>query len=286
MKRACRQRIKMMNLRFCSRLFFVTLINLLALSACKTVDIKEANFFTPRQVMTEGERLEVRAQDGVLLVGRLLREDKPRGTIIFFTGNADLTILSGRRIRKYADFGFNVVAVDYRGSGESGGTLTLANLQSDALAIYQAVAARDDLRSKRILAYGWSLGSFAATYLALHAPVDGLVLEGAETNVTQVLSAWTPWYAKPFVRFNIDPSLTAADNLVALKEYKGPLLLISGQQDKIAPPVFSEHLYNATASSNKNWVRTNAEHNGIFDASEFSPALESFSSLVFGVRQH
>jgi hypothetical protein len=65
--------------------------------------------------------------------------------------------------------------------------------------------------------------------MAMHKPIDGLVLEGAETTVQETLDAWTPWYAKPFVRFNVEPGLTAADNLIALKEYKGPLLIISGQ---------------------------------------------------------
>jgi pimeloyl-ACP methyl ester carboxylesterase len=128
------------------------------------------------------------------------------------------------------------------------------------------------------------LGSFAATHVAAHEPVDGLVLEGAETNVPEVLGAWTPWYAKPFVRFNIDPGLAAADNPVVLNQYKGPLLIISGEEDKIAPPVFSEHLYNASASSEKRLARVQAGHEEIFDASEFPSAFESFSLLVFGRR--
>ena len=261
--------------------FFVAMSIVFTLSACTTVEIKETNFFMPREIMSAGERLEVRGNDGVILVGRLLRSENPRGTIIFFNGNAELTILSGKRLNKYASFGFNVVAVDYRGFGESGGTLTLANLKSDSLAIYQSVANRDDLGTKKILAYGWSLGSFAATYLAMHKPVDGLVLEGAETNVQQTLDVWTPWYAKPFIRFNVDPVLAAADNLAALKEYKGSLLIISGQQDKIAPPILSERLYIASSSSHKSWVNVQAKHNDIFDAPEFSSGFDTFSSFLF-----
>lgn len=256
------------------------------LTACTAVEIKETNFFIPRQIMSSGERFEVRSHDGILLVGRLLRSARPSGTIVFFNGNADLALLSGKRLSKLAEFGFNVVAVDYRGFGESGGTLTLNHLQSDSLAIYQAVANRDDLGTKRIMAYGWSLGSFAATYLATHAAVDGLVLEGAQTNVQEVLGAWTPWYVKLFVRFNIDPGLATADNPAELKKYAGPLLIISGRQDIIAPPAFSERLYTASVSSTKRWINVDANHKNIYDEPEFALAFEAFSTLVFGKRQH
>lgn len=275
-----------MKTSYLSLRLFVASIAMFTLAACTTIDIKETNFLIPRQVMSAGERLEVRGQDGVLLIGRLLRSDNPKGTIIFFNGNADLAILSGKRLHKYAGFGFNVVAVDYRGSGESGSTLTLANLQSDSLAIYQSFANRDDLGTNKIVAYGWSLGSFAATHMAMHKPIDGLVLEGAETTVQETLDAWTPWYAKPFVRFNVEPGLTAADNLIALKEYKGPLLIISGQQDKISPPVLSERLYMASSSVHKNWANVQAKHNDIFDAEEFSTAFEAFSSLIVTERKN
>jgi pimeloyl-ACP methyl ester carboxylesterase len=269
-----------MKPKYFLRHIIVSSIIMFTLVACTSFDIKEKNFFMPRPVMSAGERLEVRGHDDTLLVGRLLRSDNPKGTIIFFNGNADLAILSGKRLKKYASFGFNVVTVDYRGSGESDGTLTLANLKSDSLAIYQNVASREDLGTKKILAYGWSLGSFAATHLAMHKPIDGLILEGAETNVQETLDAWTPWYAKLFVRFNVEPGLAAADNLVALKEYKGPLLIISGQQDKISPPILSERLYMTSNSSYKNWVNLKAKHDDIFDAPEFSPSIEVFSSFV------
>lgn len=275
-----------MNARVFLRHLLAVSILFGTLTACTTVEIKEANFFMPRQIMSSGERFEVRSHDGILLVGRLLRSDRPRGTIVFFNGNADLVLLSGKRLSRLADFGFNVIAVDYRGFGESGGTLTLKNLQSDSVAIYQAVTNRDDLGTKRIMAYGWSLGSFAATYMATHEAVDGLVLEGAQTNVQEVLGAWTPWYVKPFVRFNIDPDLAAANNPAELKKYSGPLLIISGQQDNIAPPAFSEHLYTASASSTKRWVNINANHKNIYAGPEFTLAFEAFSTLVFGERQH
>lgn len=205
------------------------------LTACTAVEIKETNFFIPRQIMSSGERFEVRSHDGILLVGRLLRSARPSGTIVFFNGNADLALLSGKRLSKLAEFGFNVVAVDYRGFGESGGTLTLNHLQSDSLAIYQAVANRDDLGTKR---------------------------------------------------FNIDPGLATADNPAELKKYAGPLLIISGRQDIIAPPAFSERLYSASVSSTKRWINVDANHKNIYDEPEFALAFEAFSTLVFGKRQH
>jgi len=244
--------------------------------------VGENAFFYPRALLADGERIEVIASDGTPLVGRLLRVLRPRATLIFFNGNADLLELSGKRLHKYASFGFNVVTVNYRGYGESGGSLSVDTLKSDSLAVYQAVARRDDLNTRHVLLYGLSLGGFAACYVATHAAVDALVLESAETTVPQVLSAWTPWYGRPFVRFRIAGALQDADNLSALSSYRGPLLILSGRADRVAPPAFAAALYAASRSADKQLVSVDAGHNDVPDAPQFDAAFEAFATRLFG----
>ncbi len=254
----------------------------LALAACATVDVKENSFFFPRPLMADGERIEVVASDGTRLVGRLLRAEHPRGTLIFFNGNDDLLELSGSRLHKYASFGFNVVSVNYRGYGESGGSPDVANLKSDSLQVYQTVAQRQDLGTRRLLLYGLSLGSCVAAYVAIHEPVDALVVESAETNVRQILRAWTPWYGRPFVRYRIAPALDQVDNLNALRAYRGPLLILCGRDDDIAPPAFARALYEASSSGQKQLVSVPAGHDDIPEAPEFGAAFGAFATRIFG----
>lgn len=62
--------------------------------------------------------------------------------------------------------GVSFALFDYRGYGRSEGDPTEDALFSDALAIYDLVAARPTVDKQKIVAMGRSLGSGVATYLA------------------------------------------------------------------------------------------------------------------------
>ncbi|MGH8370571.1 MAG: hypothetical protein ACRESC_06280, partial [Gammaproteobacteria bacterium] len=51
-----------------------------------------------------------------------------------------------------------------------------------------------------------------------------------------------------FVSINIDPPLLQVNNVNALEQYRGPLLLVVGNNDKITPPRFSRELYEKSAT--------------------------------------
>ena len=84
---------------------------------------------------------------------------------------------------KFRRMGLGVLAVDYRGYGESGGQPSEAGLYRDADAGYAYL--RDQLRvpPTRLLIYGYSLGSAVAIDLAARVPAAGLMVEGALLSV-------------------------------------------------------------------------------------------------------
>ena len=89
--------------------------------------------------------------------------------------------------------------MDHRGYGLSSGVPSVANLQADALQVFDYVKSRSDLNTLPVVIHGHSLGSMIAGYLASQRNVDALVLEGSVTNVEQMTAARIPWFAKPFV---------------------------------------------------------------------------------------
>lgn len=79
--------------------------------------------------------------------------------------------------------GIGILAVDYRGYGESGGVPSEQGLYRDAEAAYAHL--RDGLRipPSRIIFYGFSLGSAVAVDLAARLPAAALMVEGAILSV-------------------------------------------------------------------------------------------------------
>lgn len=102
--------------------------------------------------------------DGTRLHAWLLAASgKPKGTVVFFHGNAqNLTSHIS-----FADWlcaeGYQVFAFDYRGYGKSGGSASRQGLHEDSVAALQYVAARDDVDAERLVVLAQSLGGACAT---------------------------------------------------------------------------------------------------------------------------
>jgi alpha/beta superfamily hydrolase len=83
--------------------------------------------------------------------------------------------------------------------------------------------------------HGYSLGSFIAAYIAGNRPLDGLILEGSSTHPHELVYAQIPWYFKPFVTVTISDNLKTISNTQALSNYKGKVLVITGEKDNSTP---------------------------------------------------
>jgi fermentation-respiration switch protein FrsA (DUF1100 family) len=79
--------------------------------------------------------------------------------------------------------GLGVLAVDYRGYGQSEGEPSEAGLYLDAQAAYRHLTGALGVPAARVLIYGFSLGSAVAIDLATRVPAAGLMVEGAVLSV-------------------------------------------------------------------------------------------------------
>jgi len=107
-----------------------------------TRTLHERDFLYPRKngVVPDGverRNLELTAADGTQLRGWLLRPARPRGSLVYFYGNAETIRDCQRRLYWLADaFQLDVVAVDYRGYGTSDGVPSLQLLMQGAAVVY------------------------------------------------------------------------------------------------------------------------------------------------------
>jgi uncharacterized protein len=200
--------------------------------------------------------LEVVAADGTRLRGWLVKgTTTPAPSVIYFGGNAEevsWTLADKRWPRAWT-----IVGLNYRGYGASEGVPGEAALSADALAIYDAVAGREDIDPSHIVVFGRSLGTAIATHLAAERSVAGAVLVSPFDSLTAIGKEHYPWLpVSLLLRHRFDALADAKRNTM-------PLLAIVGESDSIIPSARSRALYDAWAGP-KTWqVVPRAEHNDL-----------------------
>lgn len=219
------------------------------------------------------EPLEIVAADGTRLAGWLRPgATKPAPAILYFGGNAEevsWTIADPRWPRDWT-----VVAVNYRGYGTSGGEPGERALSADALAIFDAVARRPDIDPARVVAFGRSLGTGVATYLAAHRPVAGVVLASPYDSLVAMGRTHYPWLPVGLLLRHRFDSASHAGSLSM------PLLAIVAEHDPIIPEARSRALYDAWAGPRTWVVVPGTDHNSLAAPEAFWTAIAAFLERV------
>lgn len=214
------------------------------------------------------------AADGTRLHAVLLRQPKARGVILYFGGNGFTIERFGAAIaRTFAPLGMDVMIVDHRGYGMSGGIPTAALLETDGLAVFDYLARLPGTAARRIVVHGQSLGSFTAGYVAAHRRAAGLVLESSVT-------ATEDWAKLRGPGVTVAEPLKGRGNLRFMTKIAEPLLLLVGSKDATTPPRFSEALYAASTLPRKRRFLEIVEGAGHNDALAKEQALAAYRRFL------
>lgn len=266
----------------------------IAMSACMSVKVEESMFIRPdslvpyqikapfdaarlQQILPEARlQPEAVAVDKELqLQGLSVHQPNAKVTVLYFGGNrSHIDDAAPSLSRHVGHCPVNFTLFDYRGYGRTHGTPNVDNLRQDALRIFDDVRARTQ---GPLIVHGHSLGSFMAGYVAQQRKVDGLVLETTATNISEIVKERTPWYAKPFVRFEIVDSLLPIDNAQAVSQFRGPSLVITGEKDQTTPAPLGEKVYQSIPSVKKRHLLIEgAGHSGNLSRKEVQEAYCGF----------
>jgi pimeloyl-ACP methyl ester carboxylesterase len=213
--------------------------------------------------------LEVVAADGTHLRGWLVPGGStPAPTVIYFGGNAEEVswTLSDKRWPKE----WTIVGINYRGYGTSEGKPGEVALKADALAIYDAVAKRDEVDFHRIAVFGRSLGTGIAVHVAAERPVVRVLLASPYDSFVAIGRKHYPYLpVSLLLRHRFDAAEEA-------KRCRAPMLAIVGERDSIIPPERSRALYDVWPGP-KTWlVVPRADHNDLGDAPVFWEGVARF----------
>ncbi|MBF5003419.1 alpha/beta hydrolase [Diaphorobacter caeni] len=144
------------------------------------------------------------------------------------------------RIRRMHSLGFSVLAVDYRGFGQSTRELpSEASALEDARAAWQWLADKAPKNDRYI--FGHSLGGAIAIDLAATVRDErGTLVEGTFTSIPDVVSSFK-WGWLP-----VSPLITQRfDSVRKVASIQSPLLVVHGSADKLIPADLGRRLYEA-----------------------------------------
>lgn len=157
----------------------------------------------------------------------------PKATILYFHGNGSNISKWINHVRPLTDDGFQVCLLDYRGYGKSTGTPTHLNIAHDAQMLLDTLLKREDVRNTKLMLYGASIGTQAASHLARenNEKVSALILDGMMTSFTDIALLTTPAEYHEHVRRLVTSPYSAKEDLPELKNIK--VLFIHSAEDAI-----------------------------------------------------
>lgn len=173
------------------------------------------------------------------------------------------------RIEQLHALGFSILAIDYRGFGESKGQLpSEASVYEDARVAWARLKQLQPDPQKRLI-YGHSLGGAVAVDLAAELGQDaqksnepiqarGLIIESTFTNLADAASSVARTRTSLPVRWLVSQKFDSIDKIADIHM---PLLIVHGTADQYISPRFSEELFQAAQQPKNLLMVPGGNHN-------------------------
>ena len=221
-------------------------------------------YTTPAAQGVVSEDVYVVTTDGSRLHGWFLpARGTAKGTVLHLHGNAanvsnHLPLVSWLPAR-----GYNVLMIDYRGFGRSGGTPSLDGIVDDAAAALSYLRTRGDVDPMRLIVFGQSIGGATALRLLARdaAGVRLAIIDSAFASyrgIARAATAGSPLGPLAALSSGVLPGKDK-DPITAVQSIQVPLIFVHGARDSIIAATNSERLH-AAAPGSQHWSVPDALH--------------------------
>lgn len=201
--------------------------------------------FTPAAAgLATATELELVAPDGARIVGWRVAARPGQPTILYFHGNAGGLVNRAARIARYADKGYGMLMVSYRGYSGSTGSPSEADNLADARLAYERLL-REGVVAGDIVLYGESLGTGIAVQIAAERPAAALVLDAPYTSMVDMA-------LRRFPILPVRPLLADRyENARHIARVRIPVLVLHGAKDDLIPVAMGEEIYRLASEPKK-----------------------------------
>jgi len=240
----------------------------------------------------------LRAGDGVALRGTYWPGRAPRAPgILLLHGNGASRGAMHHLGVWLSGLGYGVLAIDFRGHGQSAGAPHSFGLFESRDAVAALGWLRRQQNGAKIGVVGVSLGG-AASLIGEHGPLkaDAMVLqavyptirEATRNRMTTLIPLFAADMAEPLLsyqavpRFGVWPGRLSP--IAAIRQYRGPVLVIGGGADSYTPPTETRALYAAAPGVKQIWMAEGLDHAHVsgLNSEEYRAQLAQFFARWLG----
>lgn len=210
---------------------------------------------TPQQFGVAFTPFDVDTADGERLRAWHLPNANADAQVVYFHGNGGNLSLWTDVFVGLSRHGFDVVAVDYRGYGQSTGTPSEHGLYRDVDAVIAFVDRSLRRDTLPLIYWGRSLGTAMAAYASKVRSPDGVVLEAGFPAARTILESNPLLLTLSLLGRYRFP--TAA----WMQTVKAPVLVIHGDRDSVIPYRLGQRLYDSLAGQKEFITIRGGDHN-------------------------
>lgn len=219
------------------------------------------------------EDVRLTTQDNVRLNAWYLLSPGSQKALLWFHGNAENIGHGLGRLAFYSRLGVNVLAVDYRGYGRSGGSPNEAGVYRDADAAYDYLVQIRHVRPKNIIVFGHSLGGAVAIDLASRRECGGLIVQSSFTSIRDMARRT---FGIPLFEYIPKSRL---DSLAKIQQVRAPIFIVHGTRDETVPFSMGQRLSTAAPEPKSFFPVEGAGHNDVIEIGG-DQLLERFKSFL------
>lgn len=226
---------------------------------------REVHFFS--QPGGRFEEVTFASADGTQLAGWFVHAVGPaRGTVVHLHGNAQNITAHYGFVSWLPAAGYNVLAFDYRGYGQSDGSPTIPGVMADGLAAIEYCRRRADVDGQRILLFGQSIGAaIAATVVGREQPagVRAVLLDSPFSSFSGIVAEKMRATVLLYPLSVLAPALVqdeySPDRYVAALAPR-PVCFLHGAADRVIGPDHSRRLLERAGEPKEIHVIAGADH--------------------------
>lgn len=207
-------------------------------------------------------------KDGGAIYALHFQLNNPKGTILYFHGNAGSLRDWGSVAKSFTSHGWNVLMTDYRGFGKSDLPITEDKLYEDAMDWYKYL----QKEKHEIIIYGRSIGTGVAIDLASRLSENRLILETPFTSLPDVVKDMAG-FLHIFVSYKFD-NMSKIRNISPIDK----VYLVHGTNDEIISHNHSLQLYSLNKGNMDLLLIKGGNHNNLSQYDQYKEYIKKILS--------
>lgn len=229
----------------------------------------DKNLSAPQQLgLGNAKKITIQTVDNIKIIAWYVPPQVGKPMLLYFQGNSGTL---NKRVSKFKDFasrGLGILAISYRGYGDSEGSPTEEGIYNDARAAVNYLK-EQGFRNDNIILYGESLGTGVAVQMAVEQDFGAIILEAPYDSVQARASEIYPYF--PI-------NLLLKDRFLSIEKIgkiNTPLLVFHSKNDNVMPIHHGENLFAVAGEPKKMIVFENYGHSK-FDTKELASLVVEF----------